>query len=394
MFLIHCKLKQLIKLSSRVVEFRVGICIEFARFMYRFRCKTENEYVRNINRIMHGQWLRGTLLALLYLNFNCSSYEEKHIQSALSSHKQIRLCKVKNCDIILCGCVHVSKNSEELVKETILSFKPNIVILELCTNRASIIFDEKPNIAPIRTALQDCWTTKGFMPLLNYVLSSLQAKASKLIGNKSGNEQITGAIVGAHNGAAIILGDRDINITIQRLLDKLSIFKLFKLVIELIASSLFLRVEDLQSMIASYETNSHKFLETELDEFSKKHVDAANIIVHERDEYLAQTILDAIKCYSASTDYSRRHLLHSGVVSDTATTNNTMTTNTTHTRLCVVAVIGAAHLKGVGLNIQKGGASNDRMSEITSSSRQLGLRHSRSLVRVNSAMIPKMSALS
>ena len=87
------------------------------------------------------------------------------------------------------------------------------------------------------------------------------------------------------------------------------------------------------------------FVKSEIETFGKYLPSLADVIIHERDEYLAQTILELIR-----VGYGHPQ------------------TGLSPRKGNIVVVIGAGHLKGVQEGLQRGFASDERMRNISSSS--------------------------
>lgn len=83
----------------------------------------------------------------------------------------------------------------------------------------------------------------------------------------------------------------------------------------------------------------------EIEKFGRYLPSVAEVIISERDEYLAQTILETARIGFASPHYSPSK------------------------RGRIVAVVGAGHLPGIQRCIQADGVSKDRLAEISSSSK-------------------------
>jgi pheromone shutdown protein TraB len=82
----------------------------------------------------------------------------------------------------------------------------------------------------------------------------------------------------------------------------------------------------------------------EVKKFSENMPKLAEVLIHERDEYLAQSILESLRL--ASTTFRGR-------------------------KCRLVAVIGLGHLQGVQRVLASGGSSTGRLAVISSSSKHL-----------------------
>ena len=141
----------------------------------------------------------------------------------------IKEIDLNNRHITIIGTAHVSSKSAEFVRKTILEKKPTAVCVELDFNRLQALLEpnkeeKKPKFSYIFKARHKS------VFLLSYILSGLQGRIAKKY-NVSPGEEMTAAVNSAKEiNAKIYLVDRDINITLQKLLKRLSIWEKWKLV--------------------------------------------------------------------------------------------------------------------------------------------------------------------
>jgi pheromone shutdown protein TraB len=153
-----------------------------------------------------------------------------------------------NKEIIMIGTAHISEESVKLVRRTIKTVKPDVVMIELDPKRVGKIagenrtleeagFDipagseplrvlaaEKPKAKPgfVRKALESLSATVGVWiqdaggKLIGRVLSEFYKSVEKL-GFVAGGEFKAAVEEGREIGARILLGDRDVDITLNRL---------------------------------------------------------------------------------------------------------------------------------------------------------------------------------
>ncbi|RWS20030.1 traB domain-containing protein-like protein, partial [Leptotrombidium deliense] len=96
--------------------------------------------------------------------------------------------------VYLVGTSHFSLESQKDVEETIKKTQPNVVVLELCSNRLSILsLNEKtileeaknPSIAKLRSQIKEHGVVQGIMYML---LLSLSAHLTRELGMAPGGE--------------------------------------------------------------------------------------------------------------------------------------------------------------------------------------------------------------
>jgi hypothetical protein len=127
-----------------------------------------------------------------------------------------------NCDIFLCGTLHVAKTSAEMVTDVINELKPDFVVLELCETRAdSLCVRELANVT-LADVMKATIKDKSMKTFGEGMLAWLQLKAAKTMGNTLGGELSQAAQSAYQNNAILVLGDRLYGVTIQRVFDKLN----------------------------------------------------------------------------------------------------------------------------------------------------------------------------
>ncbi len=185
--------------------------------------------------------------------------------------------------IILIGTAHVSKKSVEEVEKAIENERPSAVAVELDLKRYHVLKGERidVNLADI--------IKKGnvFLFLFQLFLSKFQKKIGKETGVKPGEEMLKAIEKAEEIGADVLLIDRDLGITMSRLWSELSFFeklKLFYYFIRGLFEGEDIEVDDLLEK---------DVLDMLVDEFRKISPKTAEILVDERDAYMAYNLLRA-----------------------------------------------------------------------------------------------------
>jgi len=191
-------------------------------------------------------------------------------------------------EIILIATAHVSKESAELVKQVIEEERPDSVCIELDEDRYSNIQNPK---AWENTDIVKVIKSKrvGFL-LANLALSSYQKKIAKKLDVPVGGEMIQGIESAKETGAALVLADRKIQTTFLRIWRKLSIWEKAKLLVSLIFSfdeDTEITDKDLQELLQA------DMLESVLIDMRKQFPKIGDILISERDQYLASKIKDS-----------------------------------------------------------------------------------------------------
>ncbi len=194
----------------------------------------------------------------------------------------------KGKEIILIATAHVSKESAELVRQVIEDERPDSVCIELDRGRYQNIRNPKTweNTDIIKVIKS---RRVGFF-LANLALSSYQKKIAEQLGTTVGGEIIQGIQSAEDIGAKLILADRDIQITFQRIWRKLSNWEKAKLLVRLLFS---LYDDNEVSEMDLKELMQSDMLESVMSGLKKEFPKIGEILIGERDQFLAYRIKNA-----------------------------------------------------------------------------------------------------
>ena len=191
-------------------------------------------------------------------------------------------------EIILLGTAHVSKESVRLVADVIETEKPDTVCVELCESRyQSIRQKDKWQDTDIVKVIKE---KKTFLLLSNLLLVSFQKRIADKLDVKPGEEMIKAMEIGEALGAEIHLADRNIRITLLKTWRAMGLWSKVKLLFQLILSIGEIdeiKEEDIEKM------KQEDVLHTLLSEVGKSLPILKDILIDERDQYLAQKIRTA-----------------------------------------------------------------------------------------------------
>ena len=191
-------------------------------------------------------------------------------------------------EIILIATAHVSKQSAELVKRVISDEQPDSVCVELDEQRYENIQNPK---AWENTDIVKVIKSKkvGFL-LANLALSSYQKKIAQKLNTAVGQEMIQGIKSAKETGANLVLADRNIQTTFLRIWRKINLLEKCKLIFSL----LFSFGDDTEISDADLnELLQRDMLESVLADMRKQFPKIGDILVGERDQYLASKIKEA-----------------------------------------------------------------------------------------------------
>ncbi len=192
--------------------------------------------------------------------------------------------------LTIIGTAHVSANSVEEVKDAIYEKQPDVVAIELDRARYTKLKNqmmgiEEDDSISVTQIIKD---NKVGLFLTTTILGYFQSKIGQDVDVKPGSEMI-GAIEAAEDlGIPIALIDRDISTTLQRALNKMGFMEKSKFIFGLISSVLgFGDDEDIDIEELKDPENIDDLMEMFKDEAPSVY----EVLVHERDAYLAGRIL-------------------------------------------------------------------------------------------------------
>ena len=202
----------------------------------------------------------------------------ENIVELLCGDKQIYLVKT----------AHVSKTSIEDVDACFEEVKPDSICIELDEQRYQKL--ENPEAwreTDIVKIIKD--KQVGFL-MVNVILSSFQRRMAKSLGSTTGGEMMEGIKLSKEHNLPLVLADRPIKTTFARIWAKLGAKEKFKLLTTIIGS-IFDDEEISEEDLAKLKEADA--LEAALMEVSKEFPTVKQVLVDERDQYLAQKIKTA-----------------------------------------------------------------------------------------------------
>lgn len=192
--------------------------------------------------------------------------------------------------LTIIGTAHVSEESVNEVKDAIYEQHPEVVAIELDRGRyvrlkQQMMGIEQDDTISVSKIIKE---NKVGLFLTTTLLSYFQSKIGADLDVAPGSEMV-GAIEASEDlGIPIALIDRDINITLQRALNKMGFIEKSKFLVSLIAS-VFGFGED-EEDIDVEELKNPENLDELMEMFKDEAPSVHEVLVHERDAYLAGRI--------------------------------------------------------------------------------------------------------
>ncbi|TMS40023.1 hypothetical protein L596_006460 [Steinernema carpocapsae] len=236
----------------------------------------------------------------------------------------------RQAKVYLVGTAHFSPESQKDVLKTIRVTQPDIVMVELCPARISILqLDEKSlleeaqniTLEKMKQVVKQSGLIQGILHIL------LLTTSTKKLGMAPGGE-----FRAAHQGTLhidscrLILGDRPLAVTLSRALHSLSIFQKIRLFFHILRSnSDEITQEDVENC------KRKDLLEELLKEMSGEFPQLSKIFVDERDQYMTNTL---------------HALIRNNTVQKRATWKMLNDPTVPYQPITIVAVVGIGHMPG------------------------------------------------
>jgi len=206
----------------------------------------------------------------------------------MTENNDKHLLEFEDKKIILLGTAHVSKNSVELVSTVIDEEKPDTVSVELCDSRYQSMTnkDRWQNMDLLKVIKEK----KAFVLLSNLMLAAFQKKIGDKFGVRPGEEMLRAIEAAKKVEADIHLADRDILVTLSRTWRLMSLWTKTKLLAHILMSlgeAGKIEEEDVERM------KNQDVLESLLSEIGQTLPEIKEILIDERDQYLAHKIRTA-----------------------------------------------------------------------------------------------------
>jgi hypothetical protein len=105
---------------------------------------------------------------------------DPEISSMIEKYKgRFSCCSVPqfpNCDILLCGTLHVAKTSADMVKDAIQVLKPGYIVLELCEARVDNLCDEEVRNVTFADVVRESYKVRSLKVFGMGLLTWMQLK--------------------------------------------------------------------------------------------------------------------------------------------------------------------------------------------------------------------------
>ncbi len=188
-------------------------------------------------------------------------------------------------EVLLIGTAHVSKESVELVRETIEKENPDMVAVELCAQRHHAISEKKKwDETDISKVIKE---GKGYLFLTQLMLTNFQRKVGDELGVKPGSEMVKALELAKEKNIPIALVDRDIGVTLKRALNRMSLKEKIRILFGLV-SGIFEEEKVTEEMVEKLKEMD--VLTEMMEELGREVPSVKETLLDERNHYIADKI--------------------------------------------------------------------------------------------------------
>ncbi len=195
--------------------------------------------------------------------------------------------KAAGKEIVLVGTAHVSRESIELVKETIEKEKPDVVGVELDIQRLyQLKQGRKWSQMDLGQVIRE---DKAHLFLLNILLSNLQRQIGQGFGVRPGSEMLQAVKIASEKKLPVALLDRDVGITLKRALNRTSLKEKLKLGYSILGG--FLGMGEKLDQNTIEQLKKKDVLNALMQQLAKEMPSVKEVLVDERDIFIANRVM-------------------------------------------------------------------------------------------------------
>lgn len=190
----------------------------------------------------------------------------------------------------LVGTSHISSKSVKDIKKMFLDFEPDAICVELDSQRLYSLLH--PNQKSSNFALLKQLGLKGF--IFAIISRYAQQKLGKLVGMKPGSDMLFAVELAKNNSLDLYLIDRQIQITIRRLMKQLTFKEKMRFLKDLFLG-IFFKKKQAKVKINLNEVPSQNMIGELLKQLKHRYPTIYRILVHERNHFMAKRLVTLLK---------------------------------------------------------------------------------------------------
>ena len=275
--------------------------------------------------------------------------DEKALEQVPDGH--LFRFRLHESEVFVCGTAHVSDESASFVERVVDAVQPNVLMVELCPQRISLLLPPEPvdpnkkPLGALEQAKQVLSSRQGLSGVFQLALGYFYSRLGNEIKITPGAE-FRAAVDAAQRGRIpfrLVLGDREIGVTIQRAWGLLPLMEKIKLMFQLV-KSMFAKIskEDIERM------KQTDVLTNLMIEFCEYFPSLSRVLLTERDLYLARCIWHLSLPQRITAEQQRQQLQQQqqqqdGVVVEDVELEDKIVPAGER----IVAVVGLGHAKGM-----------------------------------------------
>jgi len=217
--------------------------------------------------------------------------EEDLTQSPQSTQEDI-IEPIHEPSLEIVGTAHISEKSVDSVRQTIYEKKPEIVAIELDIGRYQRLIDDsygrvQEEKFDLKTLLK---SSNLIVTIVTAFLSSTQKRMGEDVGVKPGSEMLEAAKIAKEVNAEVALIDRNIQTTLKRTINGMTLKEKLTFIWELLRSYVT-DEEDEESIEDEIEKlKQDETIQEVMNYFKEASPGGYNALVHERDAYMAYNL--------------------------------------------------------------------------------------------------------
>jgi pheromone shutdown-related protein TraB len=207
-----------------------------------------------------------------------------------TTQDMVKTVQVNGATITLVGTAHVSQKSVDLVEEKIRTGEYDRIAIELCPPRFQNMVQK--SMWKSLDIYQILRQGKGSLLLVNLALTAYQKRLAEKIGVEPGQEMMKAIELSAEYDLPLVVIDRDITTTLQRMYRKVSFWQKLKLFSSLIAS-IFIGEEVTEQQIEDLKEGD--MLHSLVEEFGEVLPSVKKVLIDERDLFMVGKLIEMTK---------------------------------------------------------------------------------------------------
>lgn len=188
--------------------------------------------------------------------------------------------------IEIIGTSHIARQSINEIRRKISEEKPDIVAVELDTNRLHALLQKEQ-----RVQLRDIWRLGAFGFIFAKLGAWLQKELGKKVGIMPGADMKVAVNEARKIKAKLFLIDRPLQVTLQRLSQKMSRFEKAKLFWFILFGSLYPENRKLLKQINLAKVPGEKLIEKMITDLREKFPALYKVLIEERNNYMAHNLI-------------------------------------------------------------------------------------------------------